>query len=193
MTDELMTLEKFRASRTFSENLTEIAAGEFYDNDGNIIPGRGYVYDEGCYIEMRPDGQLMLILFKDGWTMPVDRLHELELRLYEWATWECYDTGVPDEDEKMELTIGVEFVNRLERELGPELFKELRALNAAEPDPLVCHSHDHLDANEVMLAAAEHVLEELYACESVTEEYPLTELIELCGRAWNHVRPLLGR
>ncbi len=43
----------------------------------------------------------------------------------------------------------------LEEALTPWEFDEVLRLNAAETDPLICHSHDFCDANMVMLEAFE--------------------------------------
>lgn len=45
------------------------------------------------------------------------------------------------------------FSSQLRKELGLDQLQEIIELNAAEPDPSICHSHDFTDANVVMLEA----------------------------------------
>lgn len=42
-------------------------------------------------------------------------------------------------------------------DLGREYLAECVSLNAAESDPGICHSHDHVDANQTMLDAIEEL------------------------------------
>jgi len=52
------------------------------------------------------------------------------------------------------------FSHSLRARLTPQEWQAMRRDNAAETDPHVCHSHDHLDANMVMDAAlADHGVE----------------------------------
>ena len=52
-------------------------------------------------------------------------------------------------------TLAVEFSRRLRDELTPEQLAEVVAANRAERSPLICHSHDYCDANQIMLDAEE--------------------------------------
>lgn len=184
-----MTFERFLTYRKISENLTEIAAGELYDDAGNIIPGRGFVYDEGCYIETLPSGELMLILHKDDWRVTPDRLAELELRLYEWASWEVYGDGEIDIEDKRVVNIAVMFANKLREQLGHEKFEEMRAKNAVNGEPNTCHSHDYCDANMVMADAIAEV-DKLMPTDAEPDD--LDRLIELSNKAHALAAPLLG-
>jgi hypothetical protein len=53
--------------------------------------------------------------------------------------------------------LATEFVDELRDQLTPAEFAEVRKRNAAETNPLICHSHDFCDANMVMLDAIERL------------------------------------
>ena len=45
------------------------------------------------------------------------------------------------------------FAEQLEADIGSDALDAAIAENAAEADPSICHSHDHCDASESMMAA----------------------------------------
>ena len=54
--------------------------------------------------------------------------------------------------------VGAKFESMLYATLGEENYVEAAARNRLETDPLICHTHDFCDANQVMLDAFEAVL-----------------------------------
>jgi hypothetical protein len=42
------------------------------------------------------------------------------------------------------------FLRKLRQRLGDDVMRAITSLNADEPDPGVCHSHDYCDANVIM-------------------------------------------
>lgn len=52
-----------------------------------------------------------------------------------------------------ERAIGSLFAFALRQALKPDEWETMRALNAIERNPNICHSHDFVDANEFMAAA----------------------------------------
>lgn len=54
--------------------------------------------------------------------------------------------------------VGAKFESMLYATLGDENYAEAAARNRREPDPLICHTHDFCDANQVMMDAFSAVL-----------------------------------
>ncbi|MDE2101423.1 MAG: hypothetical protein KGL39_29520 [Patescibacteria group bacterium] len=63
-----------------------------------------------------------------------------------------FDT-LGDFREEFAKEVANEFVCELKAALTPDQFAKMRADNATETSHLVCHSHDYLDANEIMAEA----------------------------------------
>jgi hypothetical protein len=53
---------------------------------------------------------------------------------------------------KNDLALATDFAKRLAADLDAETLVQIDALNAAETDPNICHSHDFCDANVFMAA-----------------------------------------
>jgi hypothetical protein len=53
--------------------------------------------------------------------------------------------------------LALEFVARLREALTPAQWREMRLRNRDETHPSVCHSHDFLDANDILNAALTHL------------------------------------
>ncbi len=51
------------------------------------------------------------------------------------------------------VDLAAEFCRQLRKQLSTFELREAIALNAAEQDPQICHTHDFTDANEVMAEA----------------------------------------
>jgi hypothetical protein len=189
----MMTLEKFRATRQPIDDIGEVCSAEFYDEAGAVVKRAGFIYDSDCYIEKNDDGTLLLQLYREGYVAPLDRIDELELRLYEWALterlWEDYDA-----EEATAILMGVEFAERLERAIGYENFAAMREANAAEPNDNVCHSHDYCDANVIMDEAVTTVMRRNgIPVDEIDWTMKGDERIGLMNRAWAAARPLLWR
>jgi hypothetical protein len=60
-------------------------------------------------------------------------------------------------DSNREGELAAAFRRLLREQLTPAQWEEMLALNAREPNPNVCHSHDHIDANMTMAEAWEEV------------------------------------
>lgn len=76
-----------------------------------------------------------------------------------------------------------EFAGVLREWLTPEQFTEMVALNDAETNKLVCHSHDHCDANQAALDAYKRLTGEDPETKVDTPQWePMTEII---AQAWN--------
>lgn len=69
------------------------------------------------------------------------------------------------------------FCLRLSKCLTHEEWTELGELTRAETDPSVCHSHDHVDANQVMIDAYGEVTGTEWDCSDLCGE--------LCDAAWD--------
>lgn len=77
-------------------------------------------------------------------------------------------------------TLADEFSRRLRDALTVDELAEVVAANARERSPLICHSHDYCDANQVMLDA-----EEAIGLESFPEdERERAEERSLVDEAW---------
>lgn len=62
------------------------------------------------------------------------------------------------ENKETTKQLGEVFTQYLRREIGPQRFTEVVRRNAVEQSPSVCHSHDFIDANEVMAEAFRAVI-----------------------------------
>lgn len=80
------------------------------------------------------------------------------------------------------------FVAQLKDALKPWEWEEMLKLNAAETSALVCHSHDHCDANTIMF----DVLESLNVTCFVDDQMP-QEVCDLWNAAWELAGPALGK
>lgn len=82
------------------------------------------------------------------------------------------------------------FAKELRSRLGPINFTEMCVLNAAESDPMICHSHDYCDANQVMIDVCERMGlgPDLDDSNIEEEETAIIELQELQDKAWSHAK-----
>lgn len=60
---------------------------------------------------------------------------------------------IPTDVNRTALALALAFLDRLATDLTRDQFASVVTLNASEPNPSVCHSHDVIDANESMAAA----------------------------------------
>lgn len=58
-----------------------------------------------------------------------------------------------DFDSQTVAELAKQFVTALRSNVGDDVYKQIVALNKAEKDPSICHSHDFIDANMVMAMA----------------------------------------
>jgi hypothetical protein len=85
----------------------------------------------------------------------------------------------------LHAALGTAFAKRLKAELTPGQWLDMRAKNAANGDSLVCHSHDYLDANEVMHEAFQALFPGMFAGEEEADslwngawEYAMTRWLK---------------
>jgi hypothetical protein len=88
--------------------------------------------------------------------------------------------------EQTVTAIAEAFVEKLRAELTADEWTAMRQLNAEEPHPHVCHSHDFTDANDVMCEAFTDVL-------GLPADPTSDENCALWSDAWDHAMPALGR
>ena len=91
-----MTVEEFRATRTWCADLGKHFADARWDDEP--LPAQGWLYLDQLYIEQRPaagwsnpgvaQGEWLLIIANCGWIE--DDLAALEQKLYEFAVSEGY-------------------------------------------------------------------------------------------------------
>lgn len=79
------------------------------------------------------------------------------------------------------IRIGTRFVQLLKDKLTVTHFTEMVEANRIEDDPRICHSHDYLDANEVMAAAFYEVTG--HDCDTTSDEHAA-----IWNAAWDFAR-----
>jgi hypothetical protein len=83
----MKTFQEFQATRKQVASIGNEISNEC-DFDQWDKPQPGYVYDyDGFsgYIELQPDGQLLLTIANNGWLEPASELEFLERELYEYV------------------------------------------------------------------------------------------------------------
>lgn len=92
-----------------------------------------------------------------------------------------------NQNQKMAMEIGGKFASMLNNELGENAMTDIRQKNRVENmNNEICASHDHTDANMVMLEAYEDVTKtEWKFAEDVTADEDEKQN-ELWGAAWNY-------
>ncbi len=91
------------------------------------------------------------------------------------------------EDKDIVVCVAVRFAELLRESLTPRQWGEMRARNDNAPFG-VCHSHDYLDANEVMGEALDDVTNREFADISPDDDPREDRMIALWNRAWNYAR-----
>jgi len=84
----------------------------------------------------------------------------------------------------MKFIIAQKFVEILRRQLTKEQYEEAVKLNAMEDNSDICHSHDHCDANMVMLEAFESL-------NLIVGDYD-EELAMLWDEAWTEAKEIMA-
>lgn len=69
-----------------------------------------------------------------------------------------------------------EFIKLLKQYLSEEEFNEVKRRNAIETDKRICHSHDYIDANVVMLEAMKNL--------NIKIDFESDETFKLIHEAW---------
>lgn len=202
----ISNLAEFIATRRTSADLGKepnMSPEWFLDHDGNERAAAGLVYDGDAYIEGDAAEGYTLTIYNESFHLPADRLPELEIRLYQWAVDEC---GERETEDAETATLAVKFADLLPQYMGAQQFAQMRALNAAEQNPNVCHSHDFCDANEVMAIAFALMFDRDPALmddvdddaarsgdpDELAAQRAAEDDAELMAAAWNFARPLLG-
>jgi len=80
--------------------------------------------------------------------------------------------------------LAIEFTKELQSWFMPQRWRKMLVLNAAETDPMICHSHDFFDANMAMDAAFAALSIDVFDYEG---QMPQT-VTELWNAAWERAK-----